>query len=78
MDEDKQIQKTLGGILRGRRLRKYFSQRAFAKHIRMDRSYYAKIENGEADISFSTLRRICKGLRMKMCVFVKRVEKQLP
>ena len=36
-----------------------------------------RIENGEADISFSTLRRISKGLRMKMYVFVKRVEKQI-
>ncbi len=77
MNEDKRIQQTLGGMLRGRRLRKDFSQRGFAKHIGLDRSYYAKIEKGKADISFSTLRRICKGLRMKMYVFVKRVEKQL-
>ena len=34
----------------------------------------AKIEKGKVDISFSTLRHICKGLRMKMYVFVKRVE----
>jgi len=77
MDEDKRVQLTLGKILKGRRIRKGFSQRGFAKHAGLDRSYYAKIEKGEADISFSTLRRICKGLRMKIYVFVKRVEKQI-
>ncbi len=77
MDKDKRIQLMLGKMLKGRRIRKGFSQRGFAKHAGLDRSYYAKIENGGADVSFSTLRRISKGLRMNMYVLVKRVEKQI-
>lgn len=74
MNESTKFEVKMGKMLKARRIRKYFSQRGFAKHIGMDRSYYAKIEKGKVDISFSTLRRICKGLRMKMYIFVKRVE----
>jgi len=58
-------------------MKKRFSQRGFAKHLGIDRSYYAKVEKGNADISFIMLRRICRGLGIKMGKLFKRIEDHL-
>ena len=77
MDKEKRVQRRLGRIFKGLRIKKHFSQRGFARHIGLDRSYYAKIEKGKADISFSTLRLISKGLEIRLGKLFLRIEGHL-
>lgn len=53
------------------------SRQGFARHAGIDRSYYAKIERGEAEVSLMVLRRVAKGLDMKLSELFLVLEKHL-
>lgn len=59
-------QRKLGMLLRQLRAHKRFSQQGFARHAGIDRSYYAKIERGEAEVSLKILQRAAKGFGFKL------------
>ncbi|MEE8241808.1 MAG: helix-turn-helix transcriptional regulator [Nitrospirales bacterium] len=48
------------------RERKGLSQRALAAKAKMSVTYLCNVENGKADPSLSTLRRLAKALRVKV------------
>lgn len=70
-------QRKLGMLLRQLRAHKGFSQQGFARHAGIDRSYYAKIERGEAEVSLKILQRVAKGFGFKLSEFFLTLEKQL-
>ncbi len=43
----------------------YFQER-FAWTARIDRRYYTKIENGEANVSLEIIARVARGLRISL------------
>jgi transcriptional regulator with XRE-family HTH domain len=54
-----------GAGVRRARVKRGFSQEAFAAHAGLDRSYYGAIERGEFNVSLSTLEKLAAGLGMK-------------
>ena len=48
------------------RERKGLSQRALAAKAKMSVTYLCNVENGKADPSLSTLRRLARALRVKV------------
>ncbi len=56
--------------LRAIRLKKGLSQRALAAKAKMSYTYLCNVENGKADPSLSTLKRLAKVLRVKVAVLV--------
>ncbi len=48
------------------RERKGLSQRALAAKAKMSVTYLCNVENGKADPSLSTLRRLAQALRVKV------------
>jgi len=77
MEEGDELHRKLGGLIRGFRVRKGFSQQRFARYAGIDRSYYAKIERGEAEVSLTILRSITKGLGLKLSELFLVLEKHL-
>jgi len=67
----------LGMILKGFRVKHGFTQQGFAKRAGIDRSYYAKIEKGEAEVSLTILQRLAKGLGFKLSELFRILEKHL-
>lgn len=74
---EKWAYRRLGMILKGFRVKQGFSQQGFARHAGIDRSYYAKIEKGEAEVSLTILRRLAKGLGLKLSELFRILEKHL-
>ncbi len=52
--------------LKAIRKEKGLSQRALAAKAKMSVTYLCNVENGKADPSLSTLRRLAKALRVKV------------
>jgi transcriptional regulator with XRE-family HTH domain len=52
--------------LREIRKRKGYSQRALADKAKKSYTYLCNVENGKADPSLSTLRRLAKALKVKV------------
>ncbi|MDA2911490.1 helix-turn-helix domain-containing protein [Nitrospiraceae bacterium AH_259_D15_M11_P09] len=48
------------------RVQRGLSQRALAAKAKMSVTYLCNVENGKADPSLSTLRRLAKALRVKV------------
>jgi len=63
-----------GFAVRKLRKAKRFSQEAFAKHIRIDRSYQGRIERGEVSITLRKISLIARGLGLKTWELLKKVE----
>ena len=58
----KRAMKIVGTRIRKMREDAGFSQEKFAQKIRIDRSYYGRIERGAQNISISTICTIASGL----------------
>jgi len=56
----------LGRRVRELRIKKGFSQEAFAYEINLDRTYVGGIERGERNIAAINLIRIAKGLNVEV------------
>ena len=56
------VAEVIGARVRGRRESLDMPQDRFASFVGIDRSYYGRIERGEANPSLGHLVRICEGL----------------
>ncbi len=54
----------LGRMVRKIRIKKGFSQEAFADEAQLDRSYMGRIERGENNPTVTTVYRIARALRV--------------
>ena len=63
--------------MKGFRVKHGFTQQGFARHAGIDRSYYAKIERGEADVSLRIFRRIAKGFGFRLSELCRVLERHL-
>lgn len=57
--------KALGNAMREARLKRGFSQEAFADACELDRSYIGQVERGEKNISLESVLRVARGLEVK-------------
>ena len=65
MIPDQKSQKTFGKNLRSVRENKSLSQEEIAKQSKISTTYYAGIERGEENPTFTVIENICKALKIK-------------
>lgn len=65
MNKDPKLQ-ALGQQIQALRKAKGFSQEGFAQYAELERSYYGRIERGEANITIKNLIRVAKALKVKV------------
>lgn len=68
------INQALGAAMRSARKERGYGQEAFARHVRLDRSYYGAIERGEFNVSLSTLIKLAAGLELTAAELLRRAE----
>jgi transcriptional regulator with XRE-family HTH domain len=61
-----QLKRSLGRIIRARRIERGFSQESFAATIGLHRTYVGDIERGERNVSIENLVRIANGLNLSL------------
>jgi transcriptional regulator with XRE-family HTH domain len=71
------VLRALGDAVKSMRLRKHSSAEAFAQRADLDRAYYGHIERG-ANITFTTLVKLCLALQIRPSDLMRRVEDELP
>ena len=71
------LQQVLGSRVREYRLKKGFSQEAFADHCGIHRTYMGGIERGERNLTIQTVFTLAKGLGMTLSELLSSVEKEL-
>lgn len=59
------------------RLEKNLTQEAVAKKLNFTQSYYAKMENGKADITLQNLLKLIEVLEVDYFIFQKRIERRI-
>lgn len=59
------------------RLEKNLTQEDVAKKLNFTQSYYAKMENGKAEITLRNLLRLLEVLEVDYFVFQKRIKRRL-
>jgi len=69
------MQKALGQRVRQLRLKRGYSQEAFADHCGVHRTFMGTIERGESNISFQNLAKIAGGLGITISKLVSGVER---
>lgn len=69
------MQKALGQRVRQLRLKRGYSQEAFADHCGVHRTFMGTIERGESNISFQNLAKIAGGLGVTISKLVSGVER---
>ena len=57
-------------LLKALRLQKGFSVRQLARRAGMSYTFVSNVENGRADPSLSTLRRLAKALDVSVCELI--------
>jgi transcriptional regulator with XRE-family HTH domain len=71
-----QLQKALGQRVRQLRLRKGYSQEAFADHCGVHRTFMGTIERGETNLSLQNLARIATGFGITLSKLFSGIERQ--
>ncbi len=71
-----QLQKALGQRVRQLRLRKGYSQEAFADYCGVHRTFMGTIERGETNLSLQNLARIAAGLGITLSKLFSGIERQ--
>jgi DNA-binding XRE family transcriptional regulator len=71
-----ELQKALGQRVRQLRLRKGYSQEAFADHCGVHRTFMGTIERGETNLSFQNLARIAAGLGITLSKLFSGIERE--
>jgi transcriptional regulator with XRE-family HTH domain len=61
-----------GAAVRAVRVERGFAQEAFARHVRIDRSYYGAIERGEFNVSLETMVKLAVGLDVRPSELLRR------
>lgn len=59
------------------RIEKNLTQEAVAKKLNFTQSYYAKMENGKADITICNLLKLIEVLEVDYFIFQKRIERRI-
>ena len=59
------------------RIEKNLTQEAVAKKLNFTQSYYAKMENGKADITLCNLLKLIEVLEVDYFIFQKRIERRI-
>jgi transcriptional regulator with XRE-family HTH domain len=70
------LQKALGQRVRQLRLRKGYSQEAFADHCGVHRTFMGTIERGETNLSLQNLARIAAGFGITISKLLSGIERQ--
>jgi transcriptional regulator with XRE-family HTH domain len=70
-----ELQKALGQRVRQLRLRKGYSQEAFADHCGVHRTFMGTIERGETNLSFQNLARVAAGFGITLSQLFSGVER---
>ena len=60
------IQKLLGERIQELRKKTGLSQKKFALHINMDRTYFASVEAGKRNIAIQNIKKIADGLDISL------------
>jgi transcriptional regulator with XRE-family HTH domain len=68
--------KALGERVRQLRLKRGYSQEAFADHCGVHRTFMGTIERGETNISFQNLARIASGLNVTLSRLLSGIEER--
>jgi transcriptional regulator with XRE-family HTH domain len=59
------------------RIEKNLTQEVVAKKLNFTQSYYAKMENGKADITLQNLLKLIEVLEVDYFIFQKRIERRI-
>lgn len=70
------LQEALGHRVRQLRLRRGYSQEAFADHCGVHRTFMGTIERGESNLSLQNLARIAAGLGITLSKLFSGIERQ--
>jgi len=70
------LQKALGDRVRQLRLKRGYSQEAFADQCGVHRTFMGTIERGETNISFQNLAKLAAGLNITLSVLLSGIERQ--
>jgi transcriptional regulator with XRE-family HTH domain len=71
------LQKALGQRIRELRLKKGFSQEAFADHCGLHRTYMGAIERGEHNLTIQTVLTIAHGLSIPVSRLLAGIERYI-
>ena len=71
-----ELQKALGQRVRQLRLRKGYSQEAFADHCGVHRTFMGTIERGETNLSLQNLARIAAGIEITLSKLFSGIERE--
>jgi transcriptional regulator with XRE-family HTH domain len=71
-----ELQKAFGQRVRQLRLRKGYSQEAFADHCGVHRTFMGTIERGETNLSLQNLARVAAGLGITMSKLLSGIERE--
>ena len=70
MDEVRQLQISLGQVIRDRRKRLGYSQESFADVAGVHKNYMGSVERGERNVSLRNLQLIAKALRLPLTMLI--------
>ncbi len=68
----------LGEVVKTLRQEKGLTQERLAKQAEITVTYVSRIENGQRNLTWSTLTRLCHGLGMQRSALLARVEEAEP
>jgi transcriptional regulator with XRE-family HTH domain len=71
-----ELLRALGQRIRELRLKKGYSQEAFADHCGVHRTFMGTIERGETNLSFSNLAKIAGALNIPLSRLLSRIEQR--
>jgi transcriptional regulator with XRE-family HTH domain len=70
MDEVRQLQVSLGQVIRDRRKRMGHSQESFADAAGVHKNYMGSVERGERNVSLRNLKLIAKALGLPLTMLI--------
>lgn len=77
MEQEEEIRRLFGNVLRRLRREKGLSQEALAFDSGLSRTYIAYLESGKYKPTLYSLVRLARGLRMKPSEIIQEFEKEL-
>jgi transcriptional regulator with XRE-family HTH domain len=71
-----ELLKALGGRIRELRLKRGYSQEAFADHCGVHRTFMGTVERGESNLSFTNLAKVASALDITLSGLLSGVEQR--
>ena len=75
--DPKELQRSLGRVVRDRRAGLGYSQERFAEAVGLHRTYIGAVERGERNVSLHNLLRIAQALHLRLSVLLAEAEAPL-